>query len=152
MRPFWPFWPWNIKILDPLNICHPMITKSKENHYFSILWLSGLQNDLLAFVGLFQYLMDFLVSCKATSTIQCQIFAKKMFLGLWYKISPNLPVWDMKVCCDGDNIGKRYNVRTRGYYHDLAINRLSPQSPFFFWKCWQNSWIYETFSLINFSL
>ena len=32
----------------------------------------------------------------------------------------------MKADCDGDNIGKRYNVRTRGYYHDWAINRLSP--------------------------
>ena len=45
-----------------------------------------------AFFGLFQYLMGFSLSCKAISAIQCQIFAKTMFLGFWYKFSHNLPV------------------------------------------------------------
>ena len=45
----------------------------------------------LAFVGLFQYLMDFLVSCKANSTIKCQIFAKKMFCRTLIKIQQRSP-------------------------------------------------------------
>ena len=45
-----------------------------------------------AFVGLFQYFMGFLVSCKAISVMECQIFAKTMFLEFWLKFRDNLPV------------------------------------------------------------
>ena len=66
--------------------------KAKKIIIFPFFVSPAFKMTFLTFVGLFQYLMDFLVSCKAISTIQCQIFAKKMFLGPWYKFSQNLPV------------------------------------------------------------
>ena len=65
--------------------------KAKKIIIFSFFHSPAFKKTFSAFVGLFQYLMGFLVSCKAISTNQCQIFAKKMFLGLWYKFSQNLP-------------------------------------------------------------
>ena len=47
----------------------------------------------IAFVGLFQYSIVFLVSFKATSARKCQIFAKAMFLEFWNKSTHKLPVW-----------------------------------------------------------
>ena len=68
--------------------------KAKKIIIFPFFDSPAFKMTYLAFVGLFQYLMDFLVSCKAISTIQCQIFVKKMFLAPWCKFNQNLPVWN----------------------------------------------------------
>ena len=64
----------------------------RENHYFFVLWLSGLQNDLSDIFGLFQFFMAFLMSFKANRIKKCQIPEEICFLIIFGKILPKLAI------------------------------------------------------------
>ena len=124
-----------------------MITKSKENHYFSILCFSGLQNDFFNLCSPFSISYGFLVSCKAISAIECQIFAKTMFLEFWLKFCHNLPVWKgerlFSSCLLGTHTGRFWlnlcqnsrNIVFAKIWHSMALMALQDtKKPIKYWK------------------
>ena len=92
VRPFWPYWPWNVKILISHNNWHPMTAKVKKIISFFIIWLSGLWKGLCDLHWPFSIFMCYLMYFNAIGTKKSEILAKITFLGIFGQILPKTPI------------------------------------------------------------
>ena len=89
---FWPYWPWNVKILISHNNWHPRTAKVKKNHWFLIIWVYGLWKCLCDLHRPFPIFMCSLMHVKAIGTQKSEILAKITFLGIFGQILPKAPI------------------------------------------------------------
>ena len=92
-RPFWPLWPWNIKILKSPIYWHQMVLKTWKNHWFFSFWPTGLYNGLYDLCWPFLVFKRFLMAYEAIITEKCPIETK-----IWSEEFLNKISWKQPQC------------------------------------------------------